>query len=524
MDDVKKLKSLKANDNKLDPRVYVVDGKPLKSILKKQKQHRRNFEAGTTKEDAVNTKNKKVSPSRISIAPEVYVREFDITLSSNYDESTMVDEADDKHEWDTFVNNHSHVADADAHQDQNVGEHGSPCNMGNKSYADLFNYGKNDATAGQEVDKLNTHTLKSFSGILSLNSTVDVGESDDNDVELNVSKTNVPKKLNFRSLVNDDKVDNSNIVLPRAAIDKVKSKFANSLVGYFIGKSIAFQFVQNYVTNTWSKFGFEKVMKKDDGIFIFKFVNSMGMEQVLDQGPWLIRNTLLILNKWTPSLPLKKDVVTKVPIWVKLHRVPLVAYSEDGLSLIATQIGKPLMLDVYMSSMCGEAWGHIHFARALIEVRLNSDLKKECPKIIREPVTLVPTNTNSDGFKEVQRKKINDKKADLQPRSRQRDGIRLNKPNPNLYWQKKGTVWKGAAMDSTSNLNKVKGPSTSNSFDVLNTMYVEDESGIPSSRGNQEEEHDERIKELDEFDKDVDEFIFPEGDKFDIRLKGRVRK
>nr|GEV92772.1 hypothetical protein [Tanacetum cinerariifolium] len=62
------------------------------------------------------------------------------------------------------------------------------------------------------------------------------------------------------------------------------------------------------------------------------------------------------------------------------------------------------------------------------------------------------------------------------------------------------------------------------SLDVLNTMDVEDESETPSSRGNQDEEHEERVKELDEFDEDVDEFIFPEGDKFDIRLKGRVRK
>ncbi|GJZ98177.1 hypothetical protein Tco_0670630 [Tanacetum coccineum] len=274
--------------------------------------------------------------------------------------------------------------------------------MGNKSSTDLFNDGKKDATAEQEVDKQNTHDLKSFNRILSPNSATDVGESDDNDVELNVSKMNVPKKLNFRSLVNDDKVDNSDIVLPRAAIEKVKN--------------------------------------------------------------------------------------------------------------------------AYTSSMCSEAWGRINFARALIEVSSDSDLKKEvtmvvpnkdetdytrevicvkyewqpprcvackkfghssdrCPKIIREPITPVSMDINSDGFKEVQRKKIKDKKADLHPMSRQRDGIWLNMPNPYLYWQKM------------------------------------DESGTPSSRGNQEKEREERIKELDEFDEDVDEFIFPEGDKFDIRLK-----
>nr|GFC16462.1 hypothetical protein [Tanacetum cinerariifolium] len=127
-----------------------------------------------------------------------------------------------------------------------------------------------------------------------------------------VSKPDVPTMLNFRSLVNVEKVDNADFVLPRDAIDKVKSKFENSLVG-------------------------------------------IGMDQVMDRGPWLIHNTPLVLNKWTLGLPLKKDVVTKVPIWVKLHKVPLVAYSEDGLSLIVTQIRKPVMLDAYTSSMCGDA-------------------------------------------------------------------------------------------------------------------------------------------------------------------------
>nr|GEU28760.1 putative ATPase, F1/V1/A1 complex, alpha/beta subunit, zinc knuckle CX2CX4HX4C [Tanacetum cinerariifolium] len=338
-----------------------------------------NFKANTTKEDAMNTKNR---------------------LSSKYDESTMVAVIEDANGDDS---NHDDKADD------------NPCNMGNNSYADLFNDGKKDATTEQEVDKPNTYDLKSFSSILNHNSAADVGGSDDNDTKLNVSKTNVPKKLNFRSFVKNDKVDNSDIVLPMTAIDK--------------------------------------------------------------------------------SFPLKKDVVTKVPIWVKLHKVPLVTYSKDGLSLIATQIGIPLMLDAYSSSMCGEAWGHINFARALIEVSSGLDLKKEvtmavpnedetdytwevisveyewqpprcvdckifghssdrCPKIIREPLTPVSMDTNSDGLRKFKGRKLM----------------------------------------------------------IRRLIYsLEDKSKTSSSRGNQEEEHEERIKELNEFDEDVDEFIFPEG-------------
>ncbi|GJT49931.1 reverse transcriptase domain-containing protein [Tanacetum coccineum] len=72
-----------------------------------------------------------------------------------------------------------------------------------------------------------------------------------------------------------------------------------------------------------------------------------------------------------------KGYATKVPVWVKLHGVPVLAYSDDGLSLIATKIGKPIMLDAFTSFMCVESWGRISFARALIEVSVDYVLKKE---------------------------------------------------------------------------------------------------------------------------------------------------
>ncbi|GJZ02490.1 reverse transcriptase domain-containing protein [Tanacetum coccineum] len=383
------------------------------------------------------------------------------------------------------TNGNPNVADADLCQVRCNGDqiYGSLCNEGIKSFANLFN------DMGGVMDSNKASALK--------------------------------------------KVENSDIVLPRDAIDKVKNKYENSLVGYFIGKSLAFPIVQNYVNNTWGKFGLQKLMRNDDGIFLFKFADKRGMEQVLERGPWLIHNTPLILNKWTPSLPLRKDDVTKVPLWVKLHKVPLVAYLEDGLSLIATQIGKPLMLDTFTSIVCVEAWGRISFARALVEISSDSDLKKEvimavpnedetsytrevisvkyewkssrcadcrvfghrgdkCPKIVRETVTCTTSDMNSDGFTEVKRKKNKGKKADQQPRSRHIDGIRLTKPKPNFYWQKIGTNKSGADLvkkgpgDANSSINKVNGPSTSNSFDILNNVDEGDACCVSSSMGNQE--------------------------------------
>nr|GEU43591.1 nucleotide-diphospho-sugar transferase [Tanacetum cinerariifolium] len=84
---------------------------------------------------------------------------------------------------------------------------------------------------------------------------------------------------------------------------------------------------------------------------------------------------------------LKEDVST-VPVWVKLHGVPVTAFSEDGLSAIANKLGTPLILDSYTSDMCMQSWGRSSYARIMIELRADVELKDKIvmamPKTTRE--------------------------------------------------------------------------------------------------------------------------------------------
>ncbi|GKC00330.1 zinc knuckle CX2CX4HX4C containing protein [Tanacetum coccineum] len=108
------------------------------------------------------------------------------------------------------------------------------------------------------------------------------------------------------------------------------------------------------------------------GLFFFKFDSRAGLE--LKGGPWLIRKSSIILKKWPMDTRLLKEELTRIPMWVKLHDVPIKVFEEDGISLIATFIGKPVMLDSYTSSMCNDSWGRSSFARCLIEVNSEADL------------------------------------------------------------------------------------------------------------------------------------------------------
>ncbi|GJU23247.1 reverse transcriptase domain, reverse transcriptase zinc-binding domain protein [Tanacetum coccineum] len=86
---------------------------------------------------------------------------------------------------------------------------------------------------------------------------------------------------------NMEAVEGATVVIPMEAVEEVSSRFQNTLYGFFIGKRLAFPLVENYVKNTWAKFGLKRVMLDDD-FFLFQFETKEGMEKVMEGGPWLI--------------------------------------------------------------------------------------------------------------------------------------------------------------------------------------------------------------------------------------------
>ncbi|GKE57671.1 reverse transcriptase domain-containing protein [Tanacetum coccineum] len=112
------------------------------------------------------------------------------------------------------------------------------------------------------------------------------------------------------------------------------------------------------------------------------------LDAMLENGPWFIRNNPFILKKWNPDVNLQKEDVGNVLVWVKLYSVSMTAFSEDGLSILATKLGTPLMLESYTSDVCTQSWGRSSYARAMIELRADEELKDTImaamPKLVGE--------------------------------------------------------------------------------------------------------------------------------------------
>ncbi|GKA42166.1 putative ribonuclease H-like domain-containing protein [Tanacetum coccineum] len=96
--------------------------------------------------------------------------------------------------------------------------------------------------------------------------------------------------------------------------------------------------------------------------------------KVMEDGPWRIKLVPMILKIFMPNSPLMKEKVTHVPLWVKMHNVPIVAFSKVGLDLISAKVGRLLRLDAHTNFICLNSWGRSDYARALVEVSADKPL------------------------------------------------------------------------------------------------------------------------------------------------------
>ncbi|GJX75720.1 zinc finger, CCHC-type containing protein [Tanacetum coccineum] len=114
------------------------------------------------------------------------------------------------------------------------------------------------------------------------------------------------------------------VVVPVKSIRAISERFANTTYSFFLGKRVAYPVVANYVRNTWGKYGlFKSMLNSSTRIFSFQFSSMEGLDAMLKNGPWFIRNNLLILKKWVgqamqlievrADVELKDNIVVVMP-------------------------------------------------------------------------------------------------------------------------------------------------------------------------------------------------------------------
>lgn len=81
------------------------------------------------------------------------------------------------------------------------------------------------------------------------------------------------------------------------------------------------------------------------GFFIVKFLSASDRDKVIQDGPWFWGSTGLFITPWFPKFDANTMVVSKMPVWVRLHNLPIHLWNDQVLAGIGNTIGHYIKMD-----------------------------------------------------------------------------------------------------------------------------------------------------------------------------------
>ncbi|KAJ6392524.1 hypothetical protein OIU84_029086 [Salix udensis] len=155
-------------------------------------------------------------------------------------------------------------------------------------------------------------------------------------------------------------------------------KWSRCMVGFFPGYRLPYQTVNTIASRVWRQCGLEHVMATSNGFTIFRFKTTDEMHAVMAKGPWMFGGKNIVLQQWHPHFCFDKNKISKMPVWIRLTGLPFPLWTKQGLSLVATMVGRPLSCDEQTFNGT-----RLDYARLCVEVDANmpyvQQFEIECP-------------------------------------------------------------------------------------------------------------------------------------------------
>ncbi|KAL2224589.1 UNVERIFIED_CONTAM: hypothetical protein Sindi_3044900 [Sesamum indicum] len=161
-------------------------------------------------------------------------------------------------------------------------------------------------------------------------------------------------------------------VVVRPSLDAVRNgskRWKSTAVGYFLGKRPYYHHLKEFAHSVWP--ALKEVTATTNGFFFFQFKTVFDMEEIIEGGPWLFQGQPIVLQKWEPGMAMRKLKHTQVPVWIKLRHLPMEFWTTEGLSTVASGVGKPLYPDAIT-----RACTRLDFARVCVMIDATQKLHK----------------------------------------------------------------------------------------------------------------------------------------------------
>ena len=136
-----------------------------------------------------------------------------------------------------------------------------------------------------------------------------------------------------------------------------------------MGRSHTLNFMHTKLKQKWNLHGNWQLTDLEDGYFVVRFQMEDDLEYVLTGGPWVVANHYITVQKWRPNFLPGEDVIQRMPVWVRLSKLPMEWIDVELLRSIGGMLGTTFKVDPITET---QARGR--YARICVEIDITKPL------------------------------------------------------------------------------------------------------------------------------------------------------
>ncbi|XP_028781414.1 uncharacterized protein LOC114737629 [Neltuma alba] len=120
----------------------------------------------------------------------------------------------------------------------------------------------------------------------------------------------------------------------------------NSLIIKLMGLQVPRHVFIDRIRRMWKPKDLMKVTLLSNDYYIISFSSREDREYAFQEGPWMIDDHYLLVQRWRPKFnPWKADNQRKIAAWIRIPDLPMEFYNVESLGIIGDMVGKTIKVD-----------------------------------------------------------------------------------------------------------------------------------------------------------------------------------
>src|SRR3954467_8924873 len=119
--------------------------------------------------------------------------------------------------------------------------------------------------------------------------------------------------------------------IPFTGSGALQRPWLNSLIVKLVGKPIGYHYLFRRIQAMWRTQDDPLLIDLGNDFFIVKLINREEYERALSEGPWMIGDHYLHVQRRRPNFHADSAKITSLPVWVRFPWILVEYYTEEWL-------------------------------------------------------------------------------------------------------------------------------------------------------------------------------------------------